>query len=376
MKQNIKTRFNTVMQKFFPFLKKTSKAVGKGALKVTKNTYIQFVFLGVILVVLQMIGAKGLLDVSLLRNIGITIIFTIAATGLYILLGFAGLASLGTAGFVGLGAYMTAYCINNGIAVELALVICIFAAIILGIIVGFISLRIEGMYLGIITLGLSEILVSLFRNLDSITGGINGMKITDKFYLFKYIFGNAVRLGSFPAGRVNTFYVLVAVFILLLCLARNITNSPTGRAMLTMKNSESAAQSMGIGLLRYRLLAFVIATVFAMIAGFLYMIYMPRIYPSDWTLAFSLNILAVVVVGGTKSIWGFLTGAFMIFGLNNLVLQNIDLFVQNPTLSILFNGALMVLVVMFYPGGFSQLYLEIGYKIKLRKMKGAKAHAK
>ena len=358
--QKVKTHFAAVKSGGF---KGILRDTGKGTGKFFGSQYTQFILVGLFFVVLQMLGTAGFLEVSLMRGIGGLMLNAIVALGFYLLLGFAGLASLGTAGFVGLGAYLTGYLLKNTeIPMLVILLICIVVAVVLGVIVGFISLRVEGMYLAIITLGLSEILVQLFVNLQDITGGVNGLSI-----LKPYLFGIKVE-------REVAFYMIAAVFVLLLIFSKNITNSPTGRAMLTMKNSESAAQSMGVSILRYRLLAFVVATVFAMIAGFLYIIYYRFTIPTSWSLAFSLNILAVVVIGGTKSIWGLLAGAFMIFGLNDIVLMNIPFFVSNPSLIVMFNGALMVVVVMFYPGGLSQLFLEIKYKIKLRKMKGAKAH--
>jgi branched-chain amino acid transport system permease protein len=331
--------------------------------KVFKNLfssqYTHFIILGIVLWFLQTQD----FEISTIRAIGSLMIYSIIALGFYILLGFSGLASLGTAGFVGLGTYITGYLLKNTqIPFGIVLLIVISVGIILGVVVGFISLRIEGMYLAIITLGLSEILVQLFKNLDTITGGVNGFSIysTDIFLLNWSPF-------PFEIDRTSSYYVIVILFIGILFLSKNLTKSPTGRAMLAMKNSESAAQSFGVSILRYRLLAFVIATVFAMIAGFLYMIYFRFTLPTNWNLGLSLNILAVVVIGGTKSIWGLLMGAFLIFGLNDIMLVKIDFFAENPTIVVLINGLLMVLVVMFYPGGISQLILEITNKIKYRK---------
>jgi len=333
--------------------------------------YTQFLLLGMVFVVLQLMGNKEMLPVSLMRGFGGLMINTIVALGFFILLGFAGLASLGTAGFVGLGTYMTGYLLNQtALPTLVVLLICILTAIVLGIVVGFISLRIEGMYLAIITLCLSEILVQLFVNLDTITNGVNGLRVSPLPFLFDL---ELVGFQFFELSRENMFMVIVAVFVILLILTHNLTHSPTGRAMLAMKNSESAAQTMGVSVLRYRLLGFVLATVFAMIAGFLYEIYWRTTYPTSWGISYSLNILAVVVIGGTKNIWGLILGAFMIFGLNDIVLKFIPFFVENSGIIVLLNGALMILVVMFYPGGISQLIIEIKYKILAHKIKkGAK----
>jgi branched-chain amino acid transport system permease protein len=284
-----------------------------------------------------------------------------------LLLGYAGLASLGTAGFVGVGTYLTGYLLKVAqLPYLLVLVICILVAIVLGVIVGFISLRIEGMYLAIITLGLSEILVELFKNLDTITNGVNGL-----------LLGVTPSILGWALTRENTFYLICIFLVLLLIITWNIIKSPTGRAMLAMKNSESAAQAMGVNLLKYRLLAFVLATVFSMVGGFLYMTYYRFTIPSTWTLSFSLNILAAVVVGGGYSLWGILGGTFVIFGLNDILLQRIPFFIQNPGYTMAFNGILMIVIVMFYPGGLTQLFRELSYRFKQwRLKKGRKLHEK
>ena len=326
-----------------------------------KNQYFQFVLLGLFFVILQILGSAGILQVSLMRGFGKLMIFTIVSLGFFILLGFGGLASLGTAGFVGLGAYMGGYLVSyGGVPTFTTLIIIIITAIVLGVVVGFISLRIEGMYLAIVTLGLSEILVSIFKTSNHLfsNGSPDGSLA---FYT-----SDITLFGLFELDRASVFFIIAIFFVLALFLTMNIANSPTGRAMLTMKNSESAAQTMGVGLLKYRLLSFVIATVFAMIAGFLYALYYKNIQPTTWSLALSLNVLAAVVIGGTKSIWGFLAGAFLIFGLNDIVLINVDFFVQNPDFINIVNGVLMILIVMFYPGGLSQLFYEIKYKKKLK----------
>jgi len=194
------------------------------------------------------------------------------------------------------------------------------------------------------------------------------------------------------------FVVLVFSLILMMILTLNIINSPTGRAMLAMRNSESAAQAMGVSIIKYRLLAFMIATVFAVFGGILYMVYFNNSQPDTWSLAFSLNILAAVIVGGSRSIFGVVLGSFMLFGLDVMVFQRINLSPSNPnvqaiinratdpetiqsltnlfnrlnnavpTMSYVINGILIIIVIMFYPGGLIQMIQTIKFKlIKLGK---------
>lgn len=319
--------------------------------------YLGFILLGVVLLLIQVLALPGirLVQSSTARGFGSFMIHIIIVLGYFLLLGYAGLASLGTAGFVGLGTYLTGFLVSSwGLPPILTLIITIVVGVLLGLIVGFISLRIEGMYLAIITLGLSEMLTVLFKNATGFTGGVSGLNI----------YSTPVNLfGIIKLNRENTYFLIVVVLVTLLVLTYNITKSPVGRAMLSMKNSESAAQTMGVSSLKYRLFAFVIATVFAMVAGYLYMLYYRYSEPTKWNLNLSLNVLAAVVIGGTGSIWGILIGSYFVFSLNDTLLTKIPFFAQNPSAFMFLTGLLMILVVMFYPGGVSQFIIMTRYKL-------------
>lgn len=323
---------------------------------ILNHPYFGFFILTSLMLFVQLLRVIGVdIPIGVLRAFGLTMIYIIVALRFSLLLGYAGLASLGTAGFVGIGTYLVGYYTNqSGFSVFLIIVITVLAAIVLGTIVGFISLRIEGMYLAIITLGLSEILNEVFKNAGTITNGTNGMNMNQIV-----LFNNYISISD------NTIFIAIAVIMfIMLVFTFNIIQSPTGRAMLAMRNSESAAQAMGVSIFKYRLLAFILSTVYAMLGGVFYMSYIPFTIPSTWTLAFSLNILAAVIVGGSQSIWGIVLGTFMIFGLNLAVLQRIQFFIDNPAISVVFNGVLIILVIMFYPGGLIRLVNATIYKVK------------
>lgn len=336
--------------------KKTSRI--ENLKRISSHPYFGFIVLGLILLLVQSLQIAGFLKISLVISIGNTMVYVIVALGFSILLGYGGLASLGTAGFVGLGTYIMGYLTkNSGLPLIAIIAIAILFAVVIGGTVGFISLRIEGMYLAIITLGLSEIFNEVFKNAVKFTNGTNGFLIKTMWFL------------GIPLKKDEVYIVISILLVVVMIFTLNIIKSPTGRALTAMKNSDSAAQAMGISILKYRLLAFVISTVYAVFAGLLYMGYTKFTIPTTWTLAFSLNILAAVIVGGPRSIWGIVLGTFMIFGLDNAVLKNIEFFQNNPNISIIFNGLLIVLVVMFYPGGLSRLLQSIKYNYKVKKAK-------
>lgn len=314
-----------------------------------------FAVFALALVAVQLLSSAGYISSPFVTAIGSTLIFCIVGIGFCLLLGYSALASLGTAGFIGIGAYSAYYCLAEwGLTIGIAFMIAIVGAIVIGAIVGYISLRIEGIYLAIVTLGISQIIKEILAALmDTIK--LKGAQIT----LFA---SDALRLKTD-----HVFYLLVAVLFILMLITSNLMNSPTGRAMLAMKNSTSAAQAFGISLLRYRLLAFIISIIYASIAGLLYMLYLRYVSNSSstlFTLSTSLNILGAVIIGGTKSIWGTIGGTFIIYGIDKMFLQDIAFFRENPTFITLFCGVLVVIVIMFFPGGLAQLVIEAKYKLQ------------
>lgn len=320
--------------------------------KIVKHPLFGFVILTLALAAVQLVFmyTDGIISLTVSKAIGQTLIYSIVGLGYSILLGYAGLASLGTAGFIGLGSYLAGNLMKLlPLPYAVVLLAVIVVAIVLGGIVGFISLRIEGMYLAIITLGLSEILLELFKTPNAFTGGASGLKNVPFPTLALWL----------ELNRETTFFLILGVLFIIIVLTVNIINSPTGRAMLAMKNSASAAQAMGISILKYRLLAFIIATIYAMIGGALYVSYVQASNPTSWTLALSLNVLAAVIIGGSRSVWGVMLGTFVIFGLDLAVLKNIDFFNRYPGSSMIFSGVLIILIVMFYPGGIVRLFTDI-----------------
>jgi branched-chain amino acid transport system permease protein len=313
-----------------------------------KHPFFGFLLAGAVMLLINLLEKNGIIEVSVARAFGSTMIYYIIALGFSLLLGYTGLASLGTSAFIGIGAYTAAYFSKTlNLSLGLALITSLAIAVILGIIVGFISLRIEGMYLAIITLGLAEIINQVFLKADNITGGFSGIGVP------------SIQLFNMTISHREFYYVIIFAMLLAMVITYNIINSPTGRAMLAIKNSTSAAQAMGISVLKYRLLAFVLSTVYATVGGLLYFGYWLYSEPGSWNLALSINILVIVVIGGSKSIWGVFLGSFVVFGLDYSVYKQIPFFQQYPAASYVVSGLLIILVVMFYPGGMVRLFGDL-----------------
>lgn len=327
------------------------------ALDALRSPLGQLLLFVIVLSVIQLLNLQGLVSSSFVQAVGNTLIYAIVAIGFCLLLGYSGLATLGTGGFIGIGTYLAYYMIQEyELPFAAALIITIAAAVVIGAVVGFISLRIEGIYLAILTLGLSEII----RNLLMV------IKSTVKIDV------DHVRLFGAKIGSTGVYFLILAVFAVLMWLLFNLIDSPTGRAMLAMKNSTSAAQAMGISLMKFRLMSFVISVIFAAVGGLLYMLFIRTITTSTstlLTLTTSLNILGAVIIGGAKSLWGTTFGVFIIYGLQSMFLSNIPFFRENPAFITMVTGVLIILVVMFFPGGFAQIVSQLwaGAKKKLAK---------
>jgi len=162
----------------------------QNTLKNLKNSPLFGIFIFTIAIVLvRLLGNAGLFKQSTIDFISIVWIYTIVGLGYSLLLGYTGLASLGTAAFIGLGTYIVSFAVGSaGLPLVVAFIIGIAVAIVFGTLVGFISLRIEGMYLAIITLGLAEIMIEIFRKARNVTGGDGGFRF-EQFNLFGFTEG-------------------------------------------------------------------------------------------------------------------------------------------------------------------------------------------
>jgi len=318
------------------------------ATKILKSRYAGYAVLAIAIILIILLNQAGIVKRSTLSAITKILVYFIAVLGFNLLMGYSGLSSLGTAGFIGIGAYITGILVGqHKLPLILALALVIVASILLGTIVGFVSLRIEGIYLAIVTLGLSEILARLFTELAEITKGDEGIN-----FLAETLRPIA---GVIPHTTTISIVLVLIMVIFLMFITTNIMTSPLGRAFLSMKNSTSAAQAMGIGLLKHRLLAFVISTVFAGISGLFYAAYFRSVQPQLWDIMLSLNILAAVVIGGSKSVWASFGGTVLIFGLQPLLLDNLGID-EKLNIPNIINGVLIVLIVMFFNGGLIQMF--------------------
>ncbi|WP_247905525.1 branched-chain amino acid ABC transporter permease [Streptococcus anginosus] len=275
---------------------------------------------------LTLLVSAGVLNdfyLQILQQIGINIIL---AVGLNLIVGFSGQFSLGHAGFMAIGAYVAAI-----IGSKSATYPAFFAAMVLGaliagavaLIVGIPTLRLKGDYLAIATLGVSEIIRILIINGGDLTNGAAGI----------------LGIPAFTNWQMVYFFVVMTTILTI-----NFLRSPIGRATLSVREDEIAAESVGVNTTKIKVIAFVFGAMTASIAGSLQAGFIGSVVPKDYTFINSINVLIIVVFGGLGSMTGTIVAA-IVLGILNMVLQNV------ASIRMIIYSLALILVMIFRPGG-------------------------
>ncbi len=300
----------------------------------------------------------GLFNTSYLELAIQISIFAGLALGLNIVVGFAGLLDLGYVAFFAIGAYLWAMFTSpaetifttNGWLIDPNIVSGAFvvfillgvgAAALFGILLGLPVLRLRGDYLAIVTLGFGEMIRVLVRNLDdpiNFTNGSQGLhnigRPATPDFLNSLTSGMAEFLGrpinnsDFVARQIMFYFIGLIVLGVIVILARRLENSAIGRAWTAIREDEVAAIAMGVPLVRMKLLAFATGASFAGAIGVLYAAKQTFIDPSSFVLLQSIQILAMVIVGGIGGIRGVILGAMIVTLLDLHVLSNFSQQIQ------------------------------------------------
>jgi branched-chain amino acid transport system permease protein len=228
-------------------------------------------------------------------------IYGICGVSLMVLVGYTGLVSLGHAAFLGIGAYAHAYFIMHGMPWIVAMVLAVAITTACGLIVGLPALRMTGIYLAIATLAFSVIIQEIFSRWESVTHGFAGMKV-DKPVIFGV---------EFATDR-SFYYLCLFFLVIVLWGTRNLLRSPTGRAWIAIRDSEIAAQSMGVNLAIYKSIAFAYSAGVMGLAGALFAHKIGYLAPDIFTILLSIQFLLLVIVGGLGSLHGAVFGAIFV----------------------------------------------------------------
>ena len=285
----------------------------------------------------------------------------IAALGLNVLVGFTGQISIGHAAFFGFGAFASAYFSNRfDIPVFLAIPLAGLATTAVGLVFGVPATRLKGLYLAIATLAAQFILDDFFGRAAWFTGGVAGTSAKSLS-----IFGHEL------TGDRQYFYVVLAYVVLTYLAVTNLMRTRDGRALVAIRDHYLSAEMMGINLTKYRTMSFGIAAFFAGIGGALYAHYLGYVSIEGFNILFSIQFLAMVIIGGLGSISGTLMGTTFMVLLPELIealakalagspidkalsLKEGIVFLKEMTI-----GAAIVLFLIFEPDGLAHRWREI-----------------
>ena len=264
------------------------------------------------------------------------LIAAIGALGLAVLTGRTGQISLGHAFFLGIGAYVGGY-LGGDLHLTAALWIPAagLAAGILGGLVGPTALRLRGLYLAIVTIGLLYIGQHVFVNWPALTGGPGGRALADPTF-GPLQFQNGADVFGLGLTRDGLYYYLALLLLALAMLyVRNLDRSKVGRGMAAVRDREVAAAVLGVNVARTKVTSFIVSSALAGVSGALFGAYLGFVVPTSWSLVLSVEYVVMIVVGGMTSLWGPLLGALFVIGLPSL-LQDPDIagslpFITSPT---------------------------------------------
>ncbi len=318
-----------------------------------KRELIKFLLFCLLILVAPLALDGGYL-LNVLLFVGIN---TMLAVALNLLLGYAGQISLGHAGFFGLGAYLSGiltatYGMNPWLVMPLA-------ALVVGMLawaIGFPVLKLKGHNLAMATLGLGIIIYIVFNETVDYTGGPSGFSGIPSLSLGGIVFDSDLK----------SYYLIWCFALLVILFSVNLANSRIGRALRAVHDSEVAARVMGVNALLLKVQVFTLSAVICSLAGSLYAHTVTFVSPASFGFNFSIELLTMVVIGGLGSIYGSFLGAALLTLLPEFLRAAHDY-------DIIIYGALLMLMVMFMPGGLVRGVPDLIRKI--RTAKGGTGHA-
>ena len=263
-------------------------------------------------------------------------IYTILALALNFVAGYTGQLSMGNAGFYAIGAYTaTLLMMRGGVNYWLTILPAAGLAGICGLLLGLPTFRLRGAYLTIVTLGFGEIVRMVLMNWDSVTNGTLGIRNIPAPSLFGFTL--SIRNGGF-------YYFVWLLVVLVSLAARFIVNSKIGRAFISIREDEIAAQMMGIRTTKYKALAFVLSAFFSGLAGAFYAPMVAYIDPNSFTFDVSSQIISMAILGGLGTMRGMYFGAAVL-----IVFPEVSRFLMDYRFVIY--GLILVVMMRFRPQG-------------------------
>ena len=263
------------------------------------------------------------------------VVMTIAAIGLNLTLGYAGQISLAQGAFVGIGAYSAALLTTQGWPLWCAFLLAIVLSLAIGWLLGYPALRVQHHYLAFVTLSFATLVYLMLRNEEWLTKGVYGVTNIPRPTL----------LGWSTKGPIEFYFFCLGILALVSAATWWLVRSPWGRAFTALRENAIRADSLGVDTRRYTLMAFAFGSAIGGIAGVLYAPMVQFIEPTAFNLNLSLNLLLMVMVGGS----GYFLGPFVGAAVSVLLPEWMRF--GSEGLYLIFYGAAVMVLMAFCPSG-------------------------
>lgn len=283
----------------------------------------------------------------------LALIWVTVAQGLNVIQGYTGYVSIAQAGFMGVGAYTSALlALRLGWPVWVTLPLALAAAALVGVVVGYPSLRVRGHYFAIVTLAYNMVIYIVLVNANRITGGDAGLPGIPRPEPLALPGLSPIGFRSRPAY----YYLVLALALVVAFGVRRLVRSRIGRVLVAIRQNEPLAQAAGVACWRYKLLAFVVSAACAGLGGALYAHYVGFINPAPFGVDSSLNAILAVILGGSGTLMGPALGAFL------LVLLPEYLRVAQEFRLVAY-GLVLILITIYLPRGLVPLLARLAGRV-------------
>jgi branched-chain amino acid transport system permease protein len=280
--------------------------------------------------------------------VNLLLVYVIVAVGLNVLMGFTGQISAGHAGFLAVGAYVTALLGAHapGLGAQGALLAAGLVTAFVGLLIGLPALRLAGFYIAMATLAFGVVVAEVILQLSPWTRGADGM-----YVIAPPFFGLSLATDG------NKFWLVLGAAVVTVLTASNLAESKIGRAFVALRESPVAAEAMGIHTPGYKTLAFVVSAFYTGVAGGLFGYVVSYISPDAFSIELSIDFVAMVIIGGMGSVWGSILGAAVLTALNQYLAALQDF-------RALIFGLAVVLCMIFMPSGLKGLLDLAGARLR------------
>jgi branched-chain amino acid transport system permease protein len=299
--------------------------------------------LGWIMALIFLLAAPLFLGKYTIFLLSLLAIYALVALGLNLLMGYTGQIAAGHAGFLAVGAYFTAIVGENlqWLPCPLVLLLAGIFTGAIGFLLGIPILRLKGFYIAMTTLAFGVVVSEVILQWSSLTGGDDGFSVP------------TARIAGFAFDSdFKLYYLIVPITLIMTILARNLVNGYIGRAFIALRESEVAAQTIGIDLALYKTIAFAISAFYTGVAGGLFAYLITFLSPDAFTIELSVDFIAMIVIGGMGSILGSIIGAVILTGMQQVLAGLLDL-------QILIFGISLIVFMIFMPKGITGMIYDL-----------------